>query len=100
LILIAGGVGKEQSFAELNAPLQRYSRDLILIGRDAELIAAEVSAVQTHFEPSMQAAAECAQKLARAGDIVLLSPACASFDMFSGYAERGQCFVAAVEALK
>jgi UDP-N-acetylmuramoylalanine--D-glutamate ligase len=100
LILIAGGVGKEQSFAELNAPLQRYSRDLILIGRDAELIAAEVSAVQTHFEPSMQAAVECAQKLARAGDIVLLSPACASFDMFSGYAERGQCFVAAVEALK
>ncbi|GAA0787470.1 UDP-N-acetylmuramoyl-L-alanine--D-glutamate ligase [Marinobacterium sediminicola] len=99
LILIAGGVGKEQSFAELDAPLQRFSRDLILIGRDAKLIAAEVSPNRTHFADSMQAAVAKAHELARAGDIVLLSPACASFDMFTGYAERGQCFVQAVEAL-
>lgn len=99
LILIAGGVGKDQSFAELNAPLQRFSRDLILIGRDAELIAAEVSPAQTHFAASMPSAVALAHELAHAGDIVLLSPACASFDMFTGYAERGECFVQAVEAL-
>ncbi len=99
LILIAGGVGKEQSFAELDAPLQRYSRDLVLIGRDAELIAAEVSPAQTHFAASLQSAVTLARELADEGDIVLLSPACASFDMFTGYAERGERFVQAVEAL-
>ncbi len=100
LILIAGGVGKEQSFVELDAPLQRFSRDLVLIGRDAELIAAEVSPAQTHFAASMPSAVALARELAREGDIVLLSPACASFDMFTGYAERGECFVQAVEALR
>ncbi|GAA0680725.1 UDP-N-acetylmuramoyl-L-alanine--D-glutamate ligase [Marinobacterium maritimum] len=99
LILIAGGVGKDQSFAELNAPLQRFSRDLVLIGRDAELIAAEVSPAQTHFAASMPSAVALAHELAHEGDIVLLSPACASFDMFTGYAERGERFVQAVEAL-
>lgn len=99
LILIAGGVGKEQSFAGLDAPLKRFSRDLILFGRDAEQIAAEVAAPRKYFVESLQAAVECARELANSGDIVLLSPACASFDMFSGYAQRGDCFVQAVEAL-
>ncbi|MBA4502458.1 UDP-N-acetylmuramoyl-L-alanine--D-glutamate ligase [Marinobacterium marinum] len=99
LILIAGGVGKDQSFAALNEPLQRFSRDVVLIGRDARQIATEVTSVRPHFEATLQAAVNRAQALARPGDIVLLSPACASFDMFSGYAERGDCFVRAVEAL-
>lgn len=100
LILIAGGVGKEQSFAALAAPLQRYSRDLVLIGQDARQIAAETPSVAHHFARDMHDAVQQAAALARPGDVVLLSPACASFDMFSGYAERGQVFVQAVEALR
>jgi len=99
LILIAGGVGKEQSFAGLNAPLKRYSRDLVLMGRDAGLIAAEVDGPSVHMAASLPDAVMRAQALASAGDIVLLSPACASFDMFSGYTERGDVFVQAVEGI-
>jgi UDP-N-acetylmuramoylalanine--D-glutamate ligase len=100
LILIAGGVGKEQSFVSLANPLRRYSRDLILIGRDAGRIAAEVEGPRHHFADSMADAVQRAAALAKPGDVVLLSPACASFDMFSGYAERGRVFVQAVEALQ
>ena len=100
LILIAGGIGKEQSFAALAAPLQRYSRDLVLIGQDAQQIAAETPATTHHFVDDMEAAVRRAADLARPGDVVLLSPACASFDMFSGYAERGKVFMQAVEALQ
>jgi UDP-N-acetylmuramoylalanine--D-glutamate ligase len=99
LILIAGGVGKDQSFVSLAAPLRRYSRDLVLIGRDASLIAAEVAGPRHYFAGSMAEAVQCAAELARPGDVVLLSPACASFDMFSGYSERGQMFIQAVEGL-
>ncbi|MET4163172.1 UDP-N-acetylmuramoylalanine--D-glutamate ligase [Marinobacterium sp. MBR-111] len=99
LILIAGGVGKDQSFVSLAAPLRCYSRDLVLIGRDANLIAAEVAGPRHHFAGSMAEAVQCAAELARPGDVVLLSPACASFDMFSGYSERGQMFIQAVEGL-
>lgn len=100
LILIAGGVGKEQSFAALASPLQRYSRDLILIGQDGPQIAAETPGLNHHFVGDMDAAVRRAADLARPGDVVLLSPACASFDMFSGYAERGDVFMQAVEALR
>ncbi|MBV0932694.1 UDP-N-acetylmuramoyl-L-alanine--D-glutamate ligase [Marinobacterium weihaiense] len=100
LILIAGGVGKEQSFAELNGPLQQYSRDLILMGRDAALIGAEIQGPAQHVAVSMETAVARARALAQPGDLVLLSPACASFDMFSGYGERGDRFVEAVEALQ
>jgi len=100
LILIAGGVGKDQSFTSLAAPLERYGRDLVLIGRDAEQIAAEVTGLQHHFASDMADAAQRAARLARPGDVVLLSPACASFDMFSGYVERGEVFARAVEALQ
>lgn len=99
LILIAGGVGKEQSFADLNTPLAQYSRDLVLMGRDACLIGNEIAGPNLHFAESLPAAVAKARDLARAGDIVLLSPACASFDMFSGYVERGECFIQAVEAM-
>lgn len=100
LILIAGGVGKDQSFTTLAAPLERYGRDLVLIGRDAEQIAAEVTGLQYHFASDMADAVQRAARLARPGDVVLLSPACASFDMFSGYVERGEVFARAVEALQ
>lgn len=100
LILIAGGVGKDQSFTSLAKPLQRYGRDLVLIGRDAALIASEVGNTQVHFADTLEAAVQSAAGLAQPGDVVLLSPACASFDMFSGYPERGQVFIRAVEALQ
>ncbi len=99
LILLAGGVGKDQAFGDLSAPLQRYSRALVLFGRDAKQIASEVQGVEIHFADSLEAAVSLSQQLAQSGDLVLLSPACASFDMFSGYPERGRAFVNAVEDL-
>ena len=99
LILLAGGVGKDQAFGDLSAPLQRYGRALVLFGRDAQQIAAEVSGIETHFADSLETAVKAAAQLAQPGDLVLLSPACASFDMFSGYPVRGRAFVTAVEAL-
>ena len=98
LVLLAGGVGKEQQFSDLSAPLQRYGRALVLFGRDAEQIAAEVEGVEIHFAASLDDAVEMARHISEAGDLVVLSPACASFDMFAGYAERGRAFVSAVEA--
>ena len=98
IVLIAGGLGKGQSFTELNEPMAKYGRALILIGRDAQQLAEEIPAVVHAHADSMISAVARAQELAKPGDIVLLSPACASFDMFSGYPERGDKFVAAVEA--
>jgi UDP-N-acetylmuramoylalanine--D-glutamate ligase len=99
IVLIAGGDGKGAEFAELDAPLDRYARALVLIGRDAPRIDAAISTVPRVHAQSMDDAVQQAAALAKAGDIVLLSPACASFDMFSGYPERGHRFVAAVGAL-
>lgn len=99
IVLIAGGDGKGAEFAELDAPLNRYARALVLIGRDAPRIDAAISTVPRVYAQSMEDAVQQAAALAKAGDIVLLSPACASFDMFSGYPERGRRFVAAVGAL-
>ncbi|MBP0047529.1 UDP-N-acetylmuramoyl-L-alanine--D-glutamate ligase [Marinobacterium sp. AK62] len=100
LILLAGGVGKDQAFGELSAPLQRYGKALVLFGRDARQIASEVKGVETSFADSLEVAVQQAAQLAVPGDLVLLSPACASFDMFSGYPARGEAFVNAVEALR
>lgn len=99
ILLIAGGVGKGQSFAALDKPLGRYGRALILIGEDGPLIGQAVSSLETYQAADMEAAVAEARALARPGDVVLLSPACASFDMFSGYPARGRAFVQAVEAL-
>lgn len=99
IILIAGGLGKDQSFKALNEPMQKYGRALVLIGRDGQQLADEIPAVAHTFATDMRSAVVRAQELADSGDIVLLSPACASFDMFSGYPERGHAFVKAVEAL-
>ncbi|WP_432696310.1 UDP-N-acetylmuramoyl-L-alanine--D-glutamate ligase [Marinobacterium sp. YM272] len=99
IVLIAGGVGKGQSFTELDAPLARFGRELVLIGEDAPALADAVAAVPHRFATDMADAVEQARRAAQPGDIVLLSPACASFDMFSGYPARGDAFVSAVEEL-
>ncbi|MBV1787087.1 UDP-N-acetylmuramoyl-L-alanine--D-glutamate ligase [Marinobacterium sp. D7] len=99
ILLIAGGEGKGQSFDELDAPLARYGRALILIGRDGPQIARAVDAVEHHFAADMTLAVQLAARLGQPGDVVLLSPACASFDMFTGYPARGRAFVDAVEEL-
>jgi len=100
IVLIAGGDGKGADFAALSEPMQSWGRAALLIGRDAEAIAT-VLAGQTlcQHEITLESAVQAAQKLAHPGDLVLLSPACASFDMFNGFEHRGQCFVAAVQAL-
>jgi UDP-N-acetylmuramoylalanine--D-glutamate ligase len=98
VILIAGGEGKGQNFAPLAEPVSRYARAVILIGRDAELIAGALGAsgVALVRAGSMEQAVTQARARARPGDVVLLSPACASFDMFRNYPHRGEVFAACV----
>ena len=97
VVLIAGGDGKGQDFTPLRAALADRTRALVLIGRDASLIAAAVKGIMPiHRANDMEQAVALAAQLAKPGDSVLLSPACASFDMFSGYEERGAVFAAAV----
>ncbi|AUN95636.1 UDP-N-acetylmuramoyl-L-alanine--D-glutamate ligase [Pseudazoarcus pumilus] len=101
VVLIAGGDGKGQDFAPLAEAVAAHARAAVLIGRDAPAIA---SALSLHrFEsvraPDLATAVERANVLARRGDAVLLSPACASFDMFRNYVHRAEVFAAAVRAL-
>ena len=101
LIVIAGGEGKGQDFKELNPTLEKNPCHLVLIGRDAQLIADAVKGhTQCSFANSMQDAVQTAYELAKSGDAVLLSPACASFDMFKNYEDRGEQFCAQVLALQ
>jgi len=101
VVLIAGGEGKGQDFSPLAAPVAQYARAVVLIGRDAPLIRAalENSGVTLIDAPTMEAAVQEAAARAQAGDAVLLSPACASFDMFRNYEHRAQVFHEAVAAL-
>jgi UDP-N-acetylmuramoylalanine--D-glutamate ligase len=93
IILIAGGVGKNQDFSKLTATLQQHVRAVILLGEDAELISESVpKQLEQYSVRSLQHAVSKANEIAITGDNVLLSPACASFDMFSGYAQRGDVF--------
>lgn len=99
IVLIAGGVGKGAEFDDLNGPMAKFGRGLVLIGQDGSQIESAVSASQAVYADDMKDAVEKAAFMAKPGDVVLLSPACASFDMFSGFPERGDVFIAAVEAL-
>ena len=100
LVLIAGGDGKGADFAPLHSPVSRYCRDVVLLGRDADLLATALGgAAPIHRAESMQQAVQLAAKLAQPGDAVLLSPACASLDMFKNFEDRGRQFAAAVGAL-
>ncbi|MCX7893590.1 MAG: UDP-N-acetylmuramoyl-L-alanine--D-glutamate ligase [Burkholderiales bacterium] len=101
VVLIAGGEGKGQDFAPLAEAVARAAREVVLIGRDAPLIAAAVagSGVPVERAATMEDAVARAFAAARPGDAVLLSPACASFDMFRNYVHRGEAFAAAVQVV-
>ncbi|QBQ53419.1 UDP-N-acetylmuramoyl-L-alanine--D-glutamate ligase [Nitrosococcus wardiae] len=100
LVLIAGGVGKGADFSTLWAPLSRRARAVVLMGQDApRLEAALANSVPLYRARNMSEAVNKANTLAQPGDSVLLSPACASFDMYSGFEARGQAFIEAVQEL-
>ena len=100
IVLIAGGDGKNQDFTPLAAACQGKVRHVVLIGRDAVLIAAALGGVcSTEVCATLPQAVQAAARAARPGDTVLLSPACASFDMFRDYAHRGAVFAEAVQEL-
>ncbi len=98
LIVIAGGDGKGQDFTPLRAAFAGKVRAAVLIGRDARALGAALQGVcELHYAASLPAAVERAAQLAQTGDTVLLSPACASLDMFRDYAHRGTVFADAVQ---
>ena len=100
--IILGGEGKEQDFSPLKPALAQYGRAVALIGRDAELIGAAVDGcgIPTQRCADMAAAVRWCAGQASSGDAVLLSPACASFDMFRNYGHRAEVFIAAVRDLQ
>ena len=100
VVLIAGGQGKGADFRELRPAVQRHCRHVLVMGEDALPIARALDdIVPVERVQDIPEAVQRAAVLARPGDTVLLSPACASFDMFRGYAARGEAFTAAVRAL-
>ncbi|MCE2027106.1 UDP-N-acetylmuramoyl-L-alanine--D-glutamate ligase [Sessilibacter corallicola] len=100
LLLIMGGQSKGADFSEIEKIIDDRIRAVLLMGEDAELIKQAVpSSIDTHLTQSMASAVEKAYQLALPGDRVLLSPACASFDMFEGFEDRGHQFAVAVGGL-
>ncbi|WP_287808946.1 UDP-N-acetylmuramoyl-L-alanine--D-glutamate ligase [Pseudomonas sp.] len=100
LVLVAGGDGKGADFSSLQAPVAAHCRAVVLLGRDAERIAAVLGdSVPLVRVKTLDEAVERCAALAQPGDAVLLSPACASLDMFKNYEERGRLFAQAVEGL-
>ncbi len=101
LVVIAGGQGKGQDFAPLAPAFRGKVRHVVLIGQDAKLIAASLQGVSTiEFARDMQEAVALSARAAKPGETVLLSPACASLDMFRDYAHRGDVFASAVKELQ
>ncbi len=102
VVLIAGGEGKEQDFSPLAEPIRKRARAVVLIGKDARSIESAITSarVDTIHASTMANAVESAYSRASSGDAVLLSPACASFDMFKNYKHRGDVFAECVQALK
>ena len=101
LVLIAGGDGKGADFSALKAPVAKFCRAVVLLGRDAEQIAEALgdAAPLLRVKTLDEAVQRCAE-LAQSGDAVLLSPACASLDMFKNFEERGRLFAQAAEGLQ
>lgn len=112
VVLIAGGDGKGQDFRPLKAACERICRAVILIGRDAPILAEALNEAQSQFVdfdnehllpilqlPNMEMAVQFASNFAESGDVVLLSPACASLDMYRNYHHRAEVFIAAVKGL-
>lgn len=101
VVLILGGDGKGQDFAPLKAPIETHVKGVVFIGRDAPLIEKEVSysgLLKAHAKTMAEAVRE-ARVMAESGDTILLSPACASWDMFKDYADRSAQFVAAAKEI-
>ena len=100
LVIIAGGDGKNQDFTPLAAAFRGKVRHTVLIGRDARLVGKVLRGVCTmEYCDSLEEAVQAASAAARSGDTVLLSPACASLDMFRDYTHRGAVFAQAVREL-
>jgi UDP-N-acetylmuramoylalanine--D-glutamate ligase len=101
VILIAGGRGKGQDWAPLAAAAQGRVRHAVLIGADGPQIGAALAGVgiATSAKPTLEAAVASARAIAERGDVVLLSPACASYDMFRNFEHRGEVFTAIVRGL-
>ena len=102
VVLIVGGDGKGQDFTPLAAAVKQSARAVVQIGRDGGLIAAAIAPAEVPVlrAESMEQAVELAYAQAQPGDAVLLSPACASFDMFKNYAHRAEVFIAAVKLIE
>lgn len=102
VILIAGGDGKGQDFSPLEQPVGRHVRSVVLLGRDADKVAQAIQAsnVPVHRVTTMDEAVQVSFLLAERGDAVLLSPACASLDMFRNYIHRAEVFTAAVRLIE
>jgi UDP-N-acetylmuramoylalanine--D-glutamate ligase len=103
LAVILGGDGKGQDFTPLRAPLAQHARAVATLGRDAgaieEALLGHLGPVPVQRHDTLEAAVAWCFEQAHPGDAVLLSPACASLDMFRNYAHRAEVFVAAVQAL-
>jgi UDP-N-acetylmuramoylalanine--D-glutamate ligase len=101
LVVIMGGEGKGQDFLPLAEPVSRYARAVVLIGHDGPAIRSALSGTSVPIAEaaSMEEAVSMASQHAKTGDAVLMSPACASFDMFDNYEHRARIFHAAVQAL-
>jgi len=101
LVVILGGDGKGQDFAPLADPVARHARAVLLIGRDGPLVGAALQATGVPLleAASLEEAVRVAAQRAHAGDAVLMSPACASLDMFRNYEHRAEVFRAAVQSL-
>jgi UDP-N-acetylmuramoylalanine--D-glutamate ligase len=98
IVLIAGGKGKGTDFSELGRVVSSRTKAVVLIGEAAPDIAPHIRRAKVEHADSMDDAVAKAAALAQAGDVVLLSPGCASFDMFSSAEDRGERFAAAVRA--
>ena len=100
IVLIAGGQGKGADFTELRAPMADYVRSVVLIGEDADKLEQALhDVVKVTRAPSLDEAVIMAKSQAKPGDVVLLSPACASLDMFRDFNHRGDIFTSLVDAL-
>ena len=100
ILLIAGGQGKGADFSQLQPAVAQHCKLLILMGEDAPLLQQALSSsAPVIMVSSLEEAINVAAAQAQTGDVVLLSPACASFDMFSGYVQRGEAFRTAVKRL-
>ncbi|MBO8216083.1 UDP-N-acetylmuramoyl-L-alanine--D-glutamate ligase [Acinetobacter nosocomialis] len=98
--LILGGQGKGQDFTLLRSSIEKYAKVVVLIGEDAPVIEQAIQgATKILHAATLKEAVELCQRETQAEDVVLLSPACASFDMFKSYNDRGQQFVACVNSL-